>query len=368
VGNRGDGPGGPPVTPAPPRPAGPPAPQNSQTCDFARPTRHTFLVTIGVMAEPGRETQPTVTFLGQARFDLGLVAVASVQHLVFDLGQLCDLGMTAAGVRKRVTSGRLHRVHHAVYSLVPPHMLTREGLWMAAVLACGPGAVLSHRSAAALHGLRPYGGVKIDVTVPNRSGRRHSGIKLHRSTSLTPADTERVENIPCTTVARTQLDLAEVIDRRGLERAFDQAEMLEAFDLRALEDQLKRNPNRRGARLVRAVLEEHYIGSTPTWSKFEERFLRFCRTAGLPKPEVNYWIVLPDGEPAIRGDFAWPARRVVVETDGRGSHGTRQAFERDRRKDLRFARARWKPMRVTWRRLKAEPALVEETARVLLGL
>jgi hypothetical protein len=239
---------------------------------------------------------------------------------------------------------------------------------MAAVLACGPGAVLSHRSAAALHGLIRAGGVRIDVTIPARSCREHRGIKLHRSTTLKPSDTTREKNIPCTTVARTQLDLAEVINRRGVERAFDQAEMLESFDLRALEDQLARNPHRRGVPLIRSVLTEHYVGSTLTWNEFEERFLAFARAVGLPRPEVNYWIVLPDGEPAIRADFAWPAQRVVVETDGRGTHGTRQAFERDRRKDLRLAAARWRPMRVTTRRLDAEPALVEATARALLGL
>jgi hypothetical protein len=325
-------------------------------------------VNIGAVSQPGRESELYGRFLGQVPVDEAVAALASVQHVVFELGQLQDLGLTARAVQKRAASGRLHRVHHAVYSLVPRHLLSREGLWMAAVLACGPGAVLSHRSAAALHGLIRAGGVRIDVTIPARSCREHRGIKLHRSTTLKPSDTTREKNIPCTTVARTQLDLAEVINRRGVERAFDQAEMLESFDLRALEDQLARNPHRRGVPLIRSVLTEHYVGSTLTWNEFEERFLAFARAVGLPRPEVNYWIVLPDGEPAIRADFAWPAQRVVVETDGRGTHGTRQAFERDRRKDLRLAAARWRPMRVTTRRLDAEPALVEATARALLGL
>ena len=320
------------------------------------------------MAEAWRETQPTGTFLAKPPFDEALAALGGLQHAVFDLDQLRDLGMGAAGVRKRAAAGRLHRVYHAVYSLVPPHLLAREGRWMAAVLACGPGAVLSHRSAAALHGLRPSGGVRIDVTVPTSSHRHHPGIALHRSTTLRPSDTTRENNIPCTTVARTQLDLAEVIGQRRVERALDQAEALEVFDLRALDDQLELNPTRPGAARLRHVLGEHYAGSTPTWSEFEERFLAFARTAGLPQPEVNFWIVLPDGEPAIRADFAWPAQRVVVETDGRDTHDTRQAFERDRRKDLRLARANWRPMRVTWLRLKAEPALIEGTARALLGL
>ena len=320
------------------------------------------------MAQRGRETQPTVTFLDQAPFDVALAALAAVQHVVFDLAQLRDLGLSAAGVRKRAAGGRLHRIYRGVYSLVPPRLLPREGWWMAAVLACGPGAVLSHRSAAALLGLRPTSRARIDVTVPARSAREHAGIEVHRSTTLTEADTTRVQNIPCTTVARTQLDIAEVVNRRGVERAFDQAEILEVFDLRALEDQLARNPQRRGAEVVRSVLAEHYAGSTPTWNEFENRFLEFTRAAGLPQPEVNYWIVLPDGGPAIRADFAWPSRRVIVETDGRGTHHTRQAFERDRRNDLRLTAARWRPVRVTWRRLIEEPALVEATARSLLGL
>ena len=169
-------------------------------------------------------------------------------------------------------------------------------------------------------------------------------------------------------MARTQLDLADVINRRGVERAFDQAEILEVFDLSALEDQLARNPYRRGVGLIRSVLAEHYVGHTPTWSEFEERFLAFVRAAGFPQPEVNYWIVLPDGGPAIRADFAWPAQRVVIETDGRGTHRTRQAFERDRRNDLRLAAAQWRPARVTSRRLKEEPALVEATVGSLLQL
>jgi predicted transcriptional regulator of viral defense system len=319
------------------------------------------------MADPGRESELCGRFLDQLPLDAAVAALANSQHAVFEVGQLRDVGLTARAVQKRAAAGRLHRVYRGVYSLVPVGLLSREGHWMAAVLACGPGAVLSHRSAAALLGLRPTKRARIDVTVPRRSAREHPRIEVHRSTTLTAADTERESNIPCTTVARTQLDLADVIGRRPLERAFDQAEALEVFDLRALEDQLARNPYRRGAHVVRSVLAEHYAGSTPTWSEFEERFLAFARTAGLPRPEVNYWIVLDDGSPAIRADFAWPAQRVIVETDGRRTHGTRQAFERDRRNDLRLAAARWRPVRVTWRRLDEEPALVEASVRALLG-
>ena len=285
---------------------------------------------------------------------------------MFHLRQARGVGFSPATLRKRAGACHLHRIHHAVYSLVPRHLLSREGRWMAAVLACGPGAVLSHRSAAALHALMPSSATRIDVTVPDRSARKHDGIRVHRSTTLTPADTTIENGIPSTTVARTILDLGEVAPRRAVERACDQAEVMQVLDTRALDDQLARNPTRRAARVLRSVLAEHYAGSTVTWSQFEEAFLALVRRAGLPRPEVNYFIVLGDGGPAIRADFVWPAHRVVIETDGHGTHRTRQAFERDRKNDLRLSAAGWRPGRVTWRRMHDEPALVERTLRALL--
>jgi hypothetical protein len=210
--------------------------------------------------------------------------------------------------------------------------------------------------------------VRIDVTVLGRSPRGHRGVQVHRSTTLTPADTTRVKNIPCTTVSRTALDLAEVVNRRGVERALDQAEIIERFDLRAFNDQIDRNSTRPGAAVLRAVLAEHYAGSTPTWNDLEERFLALLRAAGIPLPEVNVWVVLPDDGPAIRADFVWRAQRVIVETDGHGTHRTRQAFEHDRRNDLRLTTAGWRPVRATWRRLDREPKLVVDAVLGLLGL
>ena len=236
---------------------------------------------------------------------------------------------------------------------------------MAAVLACGPGAVLSHRSAAALHELRATDRAAIDVTVPGRTCRKHSGIDLHRSRTLTPEDTTEVDRIPCTTVARTQLDLADVVNRRALERAYDQAEILERFDLRALHDQLARNGGRRALAMVRAILDEHYSGTTATWSELEERFLALIRSAGAPTPEVNAWVAPDDGEPAIRVDFIWRARGLIVETDGRRFHNTRRAFETDRRRDQRLTLAGWRVVRVTWGQLTREP---EQAAELMIAL
>jgi predicted transcriptional regulator of viral defense system len=319
------------------------------------------------MPEPGRETQASETFLSQASVDGAIAALAQCQHAVFRLDQLVVLGLGPSGVRLRASRGRLHHLHHTVYSLVPRRLLTREGHWMAAVLACGPGAVLSHRTAAALHGLRPSQRANIEVAVPRRSARRHVGIDIHRSTTLTEADVTEVNGIPCTTVARTLLDLAEVVHRRSLERAFDQAEMLELFDLNAIEDQLARNRTRCAARRVRQVLNEHYIGSTATRSELEEAFLAIVRRLRLPPPEVNVWVDLGDGEPMILADFVWRAERVIVETDGRSVHGTRQARERDPRRDQRAIVAGWKPMRTTWRQVMRRPRELEPTLLALVG-
>jgi predicted transcriptional regulator of viral defense system len=284
-----------------------------------------------------------------------LAALAAVQHAVFSVDQLGELGLSLRATSRRAAAGRLHRIHRGVYSLVPRELLTRDGHRMAAVLACGPGAVLSHRSAAALLGLRSAGWTRIEVTVPGRSGRERDGIKVHRAKTLAPQDATTVRNIPCTTTARTLLDLAEVLDRRPLERAFDESEILELFDLRALNDQLARNKTRPAARAVRALLDEHYIGSTPTQNALEEAFLALCREARVVDPQVNEWVDLGDGEPAIWADFVWRAQRVIVETDGRRVHGTKQARERDPRRDQRAILAGWQPIRTTWRQVMRRP-------------
>jgi REase_MTES_1575 len=307
------------------------------------------------------------TFRIQPPLNRAVVKLAATQHTVIGLDQLRELGLSASAVRDRAASGRLHRIHHAVYSLVPPELLTRDGRYMAAVLACGPEAVLSYRSAAALHELRHTDRSKIDVTIPGRSPRRHPGIDLHRSTTLRPEDTTRVRNIPVTTVERTVLDLGQVIDRRGVERACNQAEILDVFDLDGLLDQIGRNHGRLAARRLRAVLDDHYPGSTPTWSRLEEKFLALCRAARLPGPEVNAWITPDDGDPtSIRVDFVWREQRLIVETDGHSTHRTRQAFEHDRTRDQRLTVAGWTVIRITWRQLSRHPEQVAETIARLL--
>lgn len=319
------------------------------------------------MPEARRENDTCRRFLGQPSLDAAIAELANAQHAVFGLDQLRELGLGTRAVQHRASAGRLHRIHKTVYSLVPKALLKREGLYMAAVLACGPGAVLSHRSAAVLHQLRDWGYTSIEVTVPGRSGRTHPGVVVHRSTTLTAKDVTVVNNIPVTSLERTLLDLAEIVDQRQLERAFDQAEIVEGLDLNRINEQLARNATRPGAKKVRHVLENHYIGSTPTENDFEEALLTLTRALSLPDPEVQFWIDPGDGGPSIRADFAWPDRRVVVETDGRQTHGTKQAFEADRRRDQRLIAAGWTVIRTTWRQLKHRPHELRPVLLKLLG-
>jgi transcriptional regulator with AbiEi antitoxin domain of type IV toxin-antitoxin system/uncharacterized protein DUF559 len=233
-------------------------------------------------------------------------------------------------------------------------MLSLKGRYLAATMACGAGGALSHRSAADLHGLRKTIRQRIDVIVPGRAWHVRPGIDCHCSVNLGPEDITTVDAIPVTTVARTLLDLAAIVRRRHVERALDQAEVLEVFDLRALADQLARNPHHPGAGTLRAILDTHTAGTTVTWSHLEELCLEATRVAGVAPPEVNAWVDPGDGERPIRPDFVWRAQRVTVEADGFGVHKTRQAFEDDRRRDQRLIRAGWRPLRVTQRQLTDE--------------
>ena len=298
-------------------------------------------------------------------FDVALSGLADRQHGVVSLSQLQFLGLSAAGVRSRVRSGRLHRKHRGVYA-VGRARLTRDGNWMAAVLAYGPRAVLSHRSAAALWGLRPDNRATIDITVPATSARSRPGITAHASITLSPADVTIRDGIPCTTVARTLLDLADEVDRRALERAVEQSEILQLFDLRAVHAVLDAANGRRGAGALREVLAILEPVTGLPESANEERFLALCRAAGLPRPEAGVWLTLPRGD-RIRFDFFWRSAGVAIECDSWEFHGTRQAFERDRARDADAAALGIQTIRFTWRHLTHEPERVIPVVAAVLA-
>jgi hypothetical protein len=252
--------------------------------------------------------------------------------------------MTDDGVRKRAHTGRLHRIHRGVYALTPRPLVSREGRWMAAVLACGPRAVLSHRSAAHLHGLRPSGRARIDVLVPRSNVRRHDGIEAHRSVTLAAPDVIVVDAIPVTSVARMMLDLAAVVEQRAVERVVDEAIVRDLFDLRAVTDQLRRNPKHPGAGRLRAALGPDRAGLTD--SELEELFVSIWWPTGLPRPLTRFHIDPRDGGPLIRADFAWPQALFDLEIDGRRYHSDARRRQRDYRRDQRLKRVRWDVLRV----------------------
>jgi hypothetical protein len=229
---------------------------------------------------------------------------------VLTIAQIEAAGLSPRAVRDRAAGGRLRRAHSGIYAV---DRLDDRGRWMAAVLACGPNAVLSHRSAAALWGFCDAG-ARVDVSAPTRAGRSRTGIDVHRAGTLGPGEVTVRERIPCTSAARTLLDLAAVLDRRPLERALDRAEELGVFDLDALHELLRRHPRRRGRRVLASVLAD-YDGPTTTRSDSEELMLALVTRAGLPRPRVNAWIAL-DRNRGYEADFLWPDFRLIVEVDG----------------------------------------------------
>jgi very-short-patch-repair endonuclease/predicted transcriptional regulator of viral defense system len=295
-----------------------------------------------------------------ARRERAIQELAARQHRVISLPQLKALGLTASAVRNRVAAGKLQRLHSGVYAvgLAP---ISIAGTYMAAVLACGPKAALSHRSAADHLGLRPCNRRAVDVTAPGRTGKERKGIDVHRATSLDERDVKTVRGIPTTTVARTLLDLATTIDKTALERAVEQAEKLRIFDLAAVADVTTRAANRRSATALNEVIVTYTPEPTFIRSELEKRFLALCRTAGVPMPRTN------NVTGAEEIDFTWPDRRLMIEADSLRHHGTRAAFERDRRRDQQLTAAGWRVVRFTWRQIDEAPAEVAATLRSLLA-
>jgi hypothetical protein len=278
--------------------------------------------------------------------------LAARQWGVVSRAQLRRLAVPGATVDYWVATRRLLVVHRGVYG--PGHRALRaEGHRLAAVLACGARAVLSHRSAAAHWGLLATEQTRIDVTAP-RSRDGVPGIRLHTSRSLDEKDTTSHERIPITTIARTLLDLAATVPESRLERALAQAERLQLYDHRAITNVIERNNGHRGkGALARATAQEPKL----TRSELEAMFLALVRRAGLPEPDANSSLDAPD-HPGLEPDFYWPAHRLVVETDGWETHKTKAAFKSDRRKDAALTSAGYRVMRFTYEDVVYEPDTV----------
>jgi very-short-patch-repair endonuclease len=270
--------------------------------------------------------------------------------------QLAALGVSRHTADHWLRAGRLQRLHHGVYAL--GHTALRaEGHRLAAVLACGPGAVLSHRTAAAHWGLLRTDQTRIDVTAPRG---RHGAptIRLHRTRSLDAQDTTTHQGIPTTTVHRTLLDVAALARGGELERAVAQAERLRMYDHREIQAVLERANGHRGVGLLRRATSR-----TPRWTRneWEAEFLQLLRDAGLPEPRTNEPFHAP-GHGPCEPDYHWPEQRVIVELDGFETHGTRAAFHADRAKDAALTACGHRVLRFT---RDDDPALAVERLRAL---
>ncbi len=286
--------------------------------------------------------------------------LAAGQHGVVTSDQIMAAGATADTIRSWRRSGRLAMVHRGVYlpgSLVGPLAPARYRE-MAAVLACGRGAAVSHGNALWLRDLlpaRPTGAVHLVVPLARC---RRPGIRAHRVSALPPEDVSLVEGIPTTTVIRSVLDLASVARARFVEQVIARAERLGQLDSEELLRRLDRAPVR-GAPLLRSLLTNEG-GPAFTRSEAEDRFLEIVRLAELPAPQAN--VRLRD----IEVDFYFPAHRVAVEVDGFAHHSTRRSFERDRDRDFGFGADGVQVVRVTWRQLQRKPHIIVRRLTAIL--
>jgi very-short-patch-repair endonuclease len=287
---------------------------------------------------------------GERRPDATIADLAARQHGVVARRQLELLGLSRRVIEHRLQRRRLHQIHRGVYA-VGHRLLSRHGVWMAAVLVADH-AVLSHRSAAALWGIRPSD--RVEITVPH-SLRRRPRVTVH-SAALRPDETTIHAGIPVTTVARTLLDLAATISAQHLERAATEAEIRRLASPTSLEALLARYPKRAGTPKIRDLLGNRTIGEHRTRSELETAFLAFLDAEKLPRPRTNTTVQ------SYEVDFHWPEARLVVEVDGYATHATRAAFEQDRARDRTLQLAGYRVLRITDRQLLAN---TQEIARQL---
>jgi very-short-patch-repair endonuclease len=285
---------------------------------------------------------------GEGWPDRRIGQIAAAQKSLITRDQLLVVGAARDMIDRALARGRLHGVHRGVYSLVPFPARPPLASELAAVLACGDSALLSHHSAAAVWGLRPSfdGGVEVTV-IGKDTGRRRPGIRVHRVEALDPRDMRRYQGIPITSPARALLEIAPDLTDRALERALDEALIRRLVTHAAIGAVLAAYPNRRGVARLRALADPGRP-TTETRSDGEEALLAAIRRVGLPAPEVN----APVG--SFTADFLWRHQKVIVELDGYDYHRGRAAFERDHQRDGEHQRMGYLVIRITGRQLARE--------------
>lgn len=282
-------------------------------------------------------------------------SLARRQHGVISRQQLLDIGYSSKAIKHRVASGRLHPIHTGVYAVGRPE-LTQEGRWMAAVLACGEGAALSHQSAAQLWGIRKPVPGRIHVTVHATRKPRQPGIRIHRRADHDASRIRQRQGIPLLSPLLTLVDLAASTDPTALERAVNEADGLDLIDLDQAHGELN-GLKRAGAAKLRKLLDRATFALTD--SELEQYFLPIARKAGLPKPETQVWIN------DFRVDFHWPELGLVVEADSLRYHRTPFQQTRDRIRDQTHAVAGLRTLRFTHWQIARERAYVAATLKAV---
>jgi very-short-patch-repair endonuclease len=286
-----------------------------------------------------------------------VLELAGRQHGVVSGEQLLDLGLNAQAIKHRTARGRLHSVFRGVYAVGRPH-LTPRGRLMAAVLRCGPNAVLSHETAASLWEIAPRSRKSIELSVPPTVTRRVPGVIAHRRLLSTGEVTTR-EGIPVTTPACTLIDIASRLSRARLEAAVNEADRCGLTDPERLRTLLVRSPGRAGVRALRDTLDRRTFALTD--SELERRFLPIARAAGMPLPETGQELN------GFKVDFYWREIGLVVETDGLRYHRTPAQQTRDRRRDQAHAAAGLTCLRFTYAQVQFEPGHVASTLAAVAG-
>jgi Protein of unknown function (DUF559) len=282
-------------------------------------------------------------------------------HNVITTDELRALGLADRDISYRVKVNRLHRKYREVYAVGRPD-LTLDGVFLAAVLACGDEAKLCRRSALRKWGLRRGGGTyRIDVVAP-RSIKPKKGVRLHRPLSLDALDTTIVDGIPITTVAQTLLDVAAPAQRVNVAKLLHEAAVRELLDMRAVWAVLARQPNHPGARRLDWASREEVPF---TRSELEEAALRVFRSFSVPSPESNVWI--SDGEKLVEVDFLWRDVGLVVEIDSARYHGTRWRRRQDAAKTAALRAQGWTVHRFWDVEINGTPAQVAATVLAALS-
>lgn len=282
--------------------------------------------------------------------------------------QLRAAGLQDDVISRWASTGRLHPVFRTVFALGRPAVGPRARL-RAVVLACGPGTVISHRSAAWLLGLREVNPVTVDVICPGQAGRKVDGIRVHLVPYPAPGEVRTAYGIPCTTADRLLVDLAGVQGIDQLRDAVAMAATLRVLDVAAVDAVLAGGPRRRGAPALRTVLDEwRPVAETARHSTFrslfEAKLLPLVVAAGLPIPKVNARV--QTAERVLEVDLLWPTERLVLEADSRKHHAIDLAFEEDHKRTRELIAADYEVLRVTWREVEDEPTAVFAVLRARL--